>query len=524
MKKMLIIFVTFLMFSLNVDATPLINSMEINVNIQETGIAEVTETWKIPEQKEGIISKNYYNVEHSSIKEITIVDSQEHPYIEGNNTGYYFNQSKKGNNSFLNIYHDGKETVLTIKYIIDGIISTYEDAEGINWYFLKNNNDMDIKNINVNISNYIDFNENNVGLFCMGNNINCQIKNGQILINSTKRDKNNKIYLLTTFTDIKYLNTIKINDSFNHYYNNNKLSLLNDIKSFAASGSVIIVLIITIIFIMIIVIKSALNKSYNKQFSFIKIKSKVLSITSINDAEIFEYIPNDDEFYRIEFIANLFGITKNRANIIMGIIFKWIINGYASIDIDNKSIMINQDLHFDNPLEQQLYEIIRCSSPDLIIKNNVLSNYFSNNPHEINEWFKQVYSYAIKCEYDEGNIKVSRKYLVVNDKLVNLSNQIIGLKKYLLNYHQTQKDNEPTLDEFKNILICSCILGVSDALQQEILRKDNTNEFALSLHQFELLRDSLLPYYEIKCNLFPHIKKHLRKVKKHNEKENNNSN
>lgn len=503
MKKLVVIIITFILFTFDANALTTINNMEVNVYIDEEGTAQVEENWKLPDQNAGIIKKSFYNSTDVIIRDLTITDNRNHSYIQDmkiNNNVYHYNLVKKGKSNYLNINADGTESVITIKYKVDGMIKSYEDAEGINWYFLNTLSDMDVKSLNISISSYVPYTEVNSGLYSIGNNIECRLQDGKIIITSSYPGINNKVYLLTTFSNIPYTKKIKIKDTFEHYYKTNKPSVINDIRNFLASETVIIILIILIIIVMAVIINNTIIRTKNNIFSCVKVKSKVENITSINEAEYYEDIPCNNDFYRLEFLANFFKITKNRSNIISTIILNWILDGYGSIDIENKTIILEKDLKFVNPLDQELYTIIQSACTDLVIKNNNMSNYFKKNSKIIDEWFKHVYSYALECEYEEGNIKVKKKCLVANNVLVENANKLMGLKKYLLNFNQVPRKTQLTNDMYKSLLVSSCLLGLSDSLSKEILRKNKNNDLANLLSDFVSTRDVLLSFYEIKNN------------------------
>lgn len=509
MKKLVVLIITFISFTFNANALTSINNMEVNVYIDESGIAEVEEIWKLPEQNAGIINKNFYNSSNATISDLNITDNHSHTYIQKkniNNNVYHYNLVQKGKSNYLSINADGTESIITLKYKVDGMIKSYDDAEGINWYFLNTLSDMDVKSLNISISSYVPYTEGNVGLYGIGNNINCQIADGKIIVTGSYSGINNKVYLLTTFSNIEYKNKTKIKDNFKHYYKTNKPSVINDIRSILTNGIVLTILLIIIILVMTIILKSILSKTKNNIFSCIKVKSKIEAITSIRDAEYYENIPCNNDFYRLEFIANLFKITKNRSNIISATILKWILEGYGSIDVENKTITIDKNLKFVSSLDQELYEIIESACNDLVIKNNNMSTYFKNNSKIIDEWFKHIYAYAIKLEYEEGNIKVKKSCLVASSEMVKNSNKLIGLKKYLLNFNQVPRKSDLTNKLYKDLLICSCFLGVSDSLSKEILRKNKDNDLAKVLSDFENTREVLLSFYEVKSNAFSHFK------------------
>lgn len=154
MKKLIITLLVSLFFIGNVDALTTINKMDINVKIDENGIATVSEVWSMPKQNSTEIKKTFYNTANSKVTDLVITDSNSHEYINSNNIKnkiYNYKLNSRGKSNYLYINTDGSEKVVTLNYKVTGMIKSYNDLDGINWYFLNTSNDMDVKSLNVTI-------------------------------------------------------------------------------------------------------------------------------------------------------------------------------------------------------------------------------------------------------------------------------------------------------------------------------------------------------------------------------------
>lgn len=502
MKKLIITILISLFFVCDVNALTTINKMDINVKIDSEGIATVNETWSIPKQNSKEIKKTFYNSLNSKITDLILTDSKNHEYVYSENIEnklYNYNLDSRGKNSYLSVNTDGQEKVLTLNYKVSGMIKSYNDLDGINWYFLNTVNNMDVKSLNISIEDEYPYTEGNVGLYGIGNNLDCVIKDGKINLSAEYLGTHSKILLLTTFTDKKYNNTIKINNSFSDYYKKNKPSIINDIRNFLASETVLILIIVFTLIIIFAILKFSLGKKKNV-FDSLTVRSKCNLIPSTADAAYNEFIPCDGDFYHLEFLASYFNITKSRSNIIAATILRWIINGLAEMDSQNKTIMLKENLRFTNPLDDKLYEILLNASGSNKIKKNTLNKYIENNQEEIDEWYISIYEYAINKEYNMGNIKKGKKKLVLTDGVVKSANELMGLKKYLLNFNQVPRVSELTPKLYEDLLVVACLLGLSNSLSKEILRKNKDNRLAKTLEEFTNVRDILLPTYSIKVS------------------------
>lgn len=502
MKKLITTLLISLFFACDVNALTTINKMDINVKFDEDGIATVSEVWSMPKQNSKEIDKIFYNTGSSQITDLVITDSNNHEYIYAKNIKnklYNYKLDSRGKSKYLSINTDGNELVINLSYRVSGMIKSYNDLDGINWYFLNTSNDMDVKLLNVTIEDVYPYTEGNVGLYGIGNNIDCSIKEGKISLNAEYLGTRSKVLLLTTFTDKKYNNTIKINSDYSDYYKKNKPSIINDIRNFLASETVLILIIVFTLIAIFIILKISLGKKKNI-FDSIVVKSKTNLIRSINDATYNELIPCDGDFYHLEFIASYFNITKSRSNIIAATLLRWIINGLAEMDSQNKVIILKENLKFTNPLDEKLYEILLGACGSNKIKRNTLNKYIENNQEKIDEWFICIYDYAINKEYNLGHIKKGKRKLILTDETVKSANELMGLKKYLLNFNQVPRRSELTPKLYEDLLIVACLLGLSKTLSKEILRKNKDNRLAKILEEFMSVREILLPTYLIKTN------------------------
>ena len=170
------------------------------------------------------------------------------------------------------------------------------------------------------------------------------------------------------------------------------------------------------------------------------------------------------------------------------------------MDSQNKVIVLKENLKFTNPLDEKLYEILLGACGSNKIKKNTLNKYIENNQERIDEWFICIYDYAINKEYNLGHIKKGKRKLILTDETVKSANELMGLKKYLLNFNQVPRRSELTPKLYEDLLIVACLLGLSNSLSKEILRKNKDNRLAKILEEFMSVREILLPTYLIKTN------------------------
>ena len=111
----------------------------------------------------------------------------------------------------------------------------------------------------------------------------------------------------------------------------------------------------------------------------------------------------------------------------------------------------------------------------------------------------------------KGNIKrtnkVGKMHLELQEPVIEEATNILGLKKYLLNFNQVPRETELTENTYKYLLIYAELLGIGELVAKEILRKNPTNQLALKLLDLEKLRYIYKGFYFKAQELYKTINK-----------------
>ena len=141
-------------------AEGMINSVDINVSIDETGEASITEVWQVPRQDTPYFEKKFYDSEGATISNYTVT---------GDDTEYTLSTSwPTDNNNVYNYYEENDikairftndQTVssYTLNYTVDGFITQFSDTQGIDWYFFVTDSSTEVNTLNVVINGTYSF-------------------------------------------------------------------------------------------------------------------------------------------------------------------------------------------------------------------------------------------------------------------------------------------------------------------------------------------------------------------------------
>lgn len=496
-KKVLIILISLFAFSPEVFALSKLNRMDVDIKINEDGIAEITEDWQINAGNSNYYEKNFYDADNISITDITLTDlsGSEYLYLEkydkNRNLVYNFKDSKKTKKIRINT--NNKDTTLRLSYKVDGIITKYDDVYAINWNILSATNSLEIGTLNVDISGPIEFNETNMALYGMGKNMSCEFENGMIHIFAPNIVSKTKIKLMASITNYEFSHHLTESGTFQENYEKYKsrTPFRVFIEEVLDNILITILLVLTIVFVIGFAIYKFIKKDkISSDYKNIKPYNKNKTVSELQQSIYNDEVPCDKNIYKMYFIANYYNVIHHRSSLVGALIFKWIIEGIISIENEDVKyyLRIVPDYQFDNELDQELYNILVNSSNNNIIDNNKLLRYATENSKLIIDWYDKVVASAIKDEYLKRNINVKKNKILLNKVIYTEAEKIQGFKKYLLNFNQVPRKTELTEEVYKYTLISAVLLRVDENLYQELLRKNPSNDSALMLERFSKVK------------------------------------
>lgn len=513
--------ITLLFFSSPVFAAKIINSVQMNINLDQEGTATVKEVWQINNQIDiSYYEKNFREIDNASIENIKVSSLKTGEYTsvsEFANQDKTFNYKINKKKSVLKFKVNKLEDTYTIEYQIKGMIKSYKDIDGIDWYLISRNNSQDISTINIYISGPIEFNGSNTALYVVSNkDVSCQFDNGRISLFASNLGVKTQIRFMTTFTNIKFNNTKKNNLTFNEAYEEakNKNELLDELMDYLSKEVIEIALIIIGLILLFVIINKIFNhfKKYNEYSGIVsEVKTKNIKIDNVNYCE---NVPCNGDIYKLSFISGYYKISKNRADIIGAILLKWLYEGkiYIGRDHDRPYIKLVDNQYFERKLDYDLYEMLEASSNYNQIDNTRFIRYAQQHYIRIITWFNMGFNESINDEFSRGNIKRIKKRnktkIILTEKIYDYAVQIMGVKKYLLNFNQVPRQTELTEEGYKYLLITAELLGIGTHVAKEILRKNPDNYMAKSLLDMEDAKFLFRGAYQAALTPYKEVMKH----------------
>lgn len=517
MKKTIVLVLSFFILSSNVFASSRVNTLEMQVNIDETGVAQITETWVVPKQERNTFEKVFPNLPDVTIFDIVLSDANNSNYQEvkdfDDRQDFTYSLIKEKNKQYLRFTAISEANTFTIKYKIEGIISKYLDTSGINWPFIESSKIMEYGVANIFISSPYSFSEANTALYGIGKNLSIQFRDGKIHIFANNLLNKSSIRLMTTFTDITYNNPRNVHETFDEAYKKalREHSIFNEILTFITGvyGKIIFVIIGIIIIILII---NKVIKRYRKHDEFEGIETiEKKWISSLEEVNYYDTIPCNGDLYKMAFVAGYFKLLKNRSDLIGAILLKWIYEGKCFIlnEQNRVSIKLADNQFFERSLDNDLYQMLISAQAHGSLDNYKVKRYVNDHYLRVMTWFNMGFNEVINEEFSRGHIKRNCRRKTVNlilgEEIVDMGEKLQGLKKYLLHFNQVPRQTQLNEEGYMYLLVCAELLGIGTEVAKEILRKNPDNLMAKQLlslesvkHIYRLIYQSaLIPYKQV---------------------------
>ena len=499
-----------------------IHKDSIDVLIHADGTASVTETWEVPRQNDTLFQKDFFNTEGVEISHFKLVNKSGLEYkkvnrINKNNRKEYQEVTRDRSKSYKIVLDTYKEDTYTITYDVKGMIKKYNNGVyGIDYTFVGINYSMKINNVLITVKSEKPFMETNTALYGIGKDIVLNLNEGVITLNTYTYDSQNVIRLFTKFTDINYENAVPVDKTFEESYNKAKgyssyIVYIMNMVSMKIAIAIIVILVIVIIAIIVI----AIMTKHKKVKDFVGIDTVGnKELVKFDECNYYKDIPSYN-LYKVGFLSAYFGISKNRSDLVGAFILKWMYDGLIDVFPDDSKpfIRLNYDVLMDNEiqLDKDLYGILRESSVHNIIDGSKLERFASNHYLRVMTWFNMGVSNVITDEFVVGNVKrinkMGKMHLELQDGLINEATNLLGLKKYLLNFNQVPRENELTENTYKYLLIYAELFGIGDQVAKEILRKNPNNVLAKKLLDLERVRFLYRGFYNKAQDYYKQINK-----------------
>lgn len=492
-----------------------IENINMDIFIDDNGNAIVTEVWEANLTKGTEGYRPYTELGNLSISDFSVTDQTGTIYETlptwNTSSTFAYKSYKCGINNISNgvelcwgISNYGYNTY-TLKYNINNFVTQYTDTQGIYWNFLNIN--QSVSNVKITIYSNYKISLDNARIWAFGYNGTINFVDGKIVLESGgylassqymtglvrfESDMfNTENISFQSFDDIynSAMSTVVYNSNYNNNDNDNGVAELTSLLIKASLGTSFLIIL------AIVLVRTPIKMKYNNRYNTVYKKLDLGELIKSNEITYFRDIPcNGDLFYTYWIIEKYKIVPENKSkNALIGaILLKWIKEGYIEIPKvedglfnikDNKYNIIFKRVDTFSKLdinERRLMLIFRKASGD----NNILEmkefeKWCKVNFREINKWFDGIqYDTTMKLKDRElileENIilkRLWRKKVIVNRYVDNSIREdalnLMGLKKFLLDYSLVQNRQNMEVHIIEDYLIYAQLLGIADKVEEQ---------------------------------------------------------
>ena len=477
-----------------------INSISMDIFLDDEGNASVTEVWECYATEGTEVYHPYYNLGNSKITDLIVSDSKG----EYTTLSYWDTSGDLEDKAYkcgINKISDGVELcwgiseygyhTYTAKYKISNFVSELTDSQMIYWTLIPHNFSDSIGNAYIKIHSNFNI-DDSVGVWGYGNyGGTAYVYDGYIEMQSDgSLSKSEYMTILVQFPLETFKCNNKLGNDFEHYYNmaeDGATHYTYEDDSFETISTRIAVVVMFICFWgFIFSVIGYIIFSNLKHYDFGPEGKKITK-----NAPYFRDIPCNKDLYRAYFVANEYNILKNKNDIAGAIILKWIKDGIISVRQETKGkilkkeeaviTIINENPEIANKNEQKLFDLL-CKQSILevagnkTVDNEKLKKWCEDHYERVFSWFDSVLKEEKDKLVEEGLlIKKKATFLKIfkydiyeiSQELREDAVQIAGLKRFLLDYTLIKEREAIEVHLFEEYLIFAPMLGIAKKVAKQ---------------------------------------------------------
>lgn len=471
-----------------------IQSIAMDIFVDDNGDATVTETWRCNVNQGTEVYHPYYNLGNSVIKDLSVMDGNtEYEQLE------YWNTSgtleSKANKSGINQLSDGVELcwgiseygshTYTAKYTITNFVSETSDSQMIYWTLIPYEFSNSIGNAYIKIHTNFDI-ADTTDVWGYGNyGGTAYVYDGYIEMQSDGTLATNEyMTILVKFPLGTFNATNKLDYDFDHYYNMAEEGATKYTDSVSASDVLITIIVILFQIVFWVIIIFAIIKSVNSAKGLdYGLEGKKIP----KDVPYFRDIPCKKDIYRAYYIGYQYDIIKNKTDVLGAIILKWLKEGKIRIEEKETGVIFKKENtvivlkeanpeSFSEPKEKEIFKMLYEASKDGYLESKEFERWCEHSYSKILSWFDKIIEKekdklvqeGLIEEKEEVKMKIfkNKKYVATHE-LKQEAIELAGLKRYLNEYTLIKQREAIEVQLFEEYLIFAQIMGIAEKVAKQ---------------------------------------------------------
>lgn len=472
-----------------------IDSISMDIALDDNGNAEVTEIWKCNVTQGTEVYHPYYNLGNSKITNLSVSENgTEYTSLSSWETSGSL--SSKAYKCGINNISNGLELCwgiseygshnYVVRYNISNFVSEVTDSQMIYWTLIPYDFSNPIGSVYIKIYSNFDI-PDTVGVWGYGNyGGTAYVYDGYIEMQSDGRLSSSEYMTILVQFPLNTFNcSNKLDYDFDYYYNmaeEGATHYSSSTDSFFDTLALIFTSVLSIIIPLLLVFSFVFSGAKTGSLDFGESGRKIPK-----NVDYFRDIPCNNDLHRAYYIAYNYGILRNKTDILGAIILKWIKDSLIRLEqreggkVFKKENVVIILTETDTSLisdekERKLFDMLYKASKDGILENNEFKDWCSDNYSKILNWFDSILDAEKKKLVNEGLLTLQeKKYLklfkyknyLVSPELKNEALQIAGLKRYLLDYTLIKEREAIEVTLFEYYLIYAQMLGIAKKVAKQ---------------------------------------------------------
>ena len=501
MKKFVLSFVLMMLVFTSVVNANSINSITMDIYIDASGDAEVTEVWNCTTNQGTESYHPYYNLGESEITNLQVKDEDGVTYTPVSywnvNGGFESKKYKCGINEIVDgvelcwgISEYGSKTY-TVNYEISNFVVGLTDSQMVYWTLMPHEFSNTIGDIEITVRSDKKF-EDTLDVWGYGEyGALAYVYDGVVKMHSNGSMTSDEYKVLLIKFPLGTFNTsVSLNNNFDYYLN---MADEGSIKYVDTSDfnyeelnffmKFLFFIIEVIMFLAPFIIFSVIAVFVASFIEYVEIPKEQRKL--IKEAPYYRDIPCDKNIFKMFYVAHTTGLMKRKTDVMGAVILKWLKEKKISIRKEETGLFKNKEetcVVLDrnmadtiiNVYEKKLYLLMYEASKDGILEKKELERWCSNNYQTILGWFDKVLAIekeGLLGDYslyrtEEGKI-LKKKRIHFTDNLIQEAINISGLKKYLNDYTLINKREAIEVELFEEYLMFAQLVGIADKVAKE---------------------------------------------------------
>ena len=485
MKKILLAFFLLLLpISVKADS---IYKIDMKINIEKDGDANITEIWDVKASGGSEWYKQLFNLGNSNLTNYSVsMDGKLLQYKSYWNVdsslkekaGYYgINYTSEGVELCFG-KNDMKRHTFTLNYSISNFVFNTSDSQVLYFTLFPK---VTLNNFTVEIGSYYTF-PDTLDVWGYGYKGYAYVENGKIKMSNEGKLNNDYVVLLAKFP----LNTFNTTNSysrfntFNDVYNlaqedtfsydyEKKISIIEKVVSIICYFLIFGIPLLIIIFTTVSVKKNGYGYKDNK-----KIDKK--------NVPMFREIPCNKDIYYANTLIKLNNFNYKETNILGAIILKWVrsnkigfINKETGVfNKETTMIDLTRKPTFDDKLEEELFNIMYKASKDGFLESKELEKWCKSNYSKFFGLFTRIENKEIQKLKNDNHIykrkdkNECKKKNVMSEKIYKDSVELYGLKLFLEEFSNIDTKEVLEVHLWDEYLMFAYLFGIADKVAKQL--------------------------------------------------------